>query len=147
MNEISEKLELLKQECDEKKQKKYKIQIFINLSNILDDEKFSEMRVPMVQSYELLYKLVHDETLKPKEYRKSFTSLQKEVRKKYGFTAEGQIRAEHTGMGIAIGVALGGAFVSINPAFVGIGIPIGLAIGAGIGDKKEKEAVEQGKVY
>lgn len=147
MNETSMKLQQLQSQCDEKKQKKYKIQTFINLCNKVEDKEDLILVELIRQSYDLLFQLIHGEDVKSKEYRKSFIRLQKTVRDLYGFTAKGQIRAEYTGMGIAIGVAMGAPFSAINPGLVGIGLPIGLAIGAGIGDKKEKEAEAQNKVY
>ena len=147
MHEMSTNLESLLLKCDEKKQKKYKIQTFIDLCNKVKEKNDPNIEKSITKSYELLFRLLQDETIKSKEYRRAFSALQKEVRDTFGFTAKGQLRSEYTGMGIAIGVAFGGGFAAINPAFAGIGLPIGLAIGAGIGDKKEKEAIEQGKVY
>ena len=147
MNDVVNKLEAIRDKFDEKTQKKLRVQVFINLCNKLNEESDLNIQMKINQSLDLLYALSQDSTIKKREYRKSFSSLQKEVRNKYGYTAKGQIKEEYTGFGIAIGVALGAPFSAINPAFIGIGLPIGLAIGVAVGEKKEKEAEEKGNVY
>ena len=147
MNEYAVRIEQLRNYFDEKKLKRYKLQTFINLVNKLGEVDDSEINVLISNAFNLLQELSRDQEMKPREYLKAFSSLQKEVRKKYGYTEKDQVKNEMIGMGIALGVAFGGAFVGINPAFSGIGLPIGLAIGAAIGTTKEKEAEEAGKTY
>ena len=148
MNDTAMRLEQLKQRFTEKQQKKYKIDVFIRLCKKLEGLDPEGILAMMDETLELLTQLSEeDHELKPSQYIKSFTKLQKEVRRQLGFTEEGQIRGEYVGIGIALGVALGTPFVAINPAFIGIGLPIGLALGAGIGDQKEKAAAAEGKVY
>ena len=101
----------------------------------------------IADTYALLSDYDSNRELKPKSYLKSFEALMKAVEKNLGYTAKGRIQERYTGVGIAIGVALGAGFVGVNPAFIGIGLPIGLAIGMYIGKKKEQEVEEAGKTY
>ncbi len=147
MNNYAALLEELISRFDEKKVKKYKIKTFINLCNKLDEHDDEEIAHLLNESYRLLHELSVDEEIKPKTYLKSFSKLQKKVREKYGYTEKDQIRNEYMAVGLAIGVAIGSAFIAINPGAIAIGLPIGLALGISIGSKKETEAVEQGKTY
>lgn len=147
MYDTVSKLEVIQNQLDEKMNKTYQIQTFINLCNKVEKEDNQEINTLISTTYELLHRLNQDETVGKKDYKRSFSHLQKEVRKVFGYTAKGQLQSEYTGIGIALGVAFGAGFAGINAAFVGIGLPIGLAIGASIGAQKEKQAEKNGTLY
>ena len=117
------------------------------MCNKLDETENTDINKLIRDTFDLLQEYTRDESIKKTIYLKSFKALKKQVREELGFTPKGLIQEEMTGMGIAIGVALGSAFVGINPAFIGIGLPIGLAIGASIGKRKEEQAESEGKTY
>lgn len=147
MNEYAPMIESITQQFDEKKKKKLQTKVFERLCIKLKDTENRDIDNLIKETYNLLQEFSRDETVKKSLYVKSFKELKKLVRTELGFTPKGLIQEEMTGMGIAIGVALGGAFVGLNPAFIGIGLPIGLAIGASIGKKKEDQAEKEGKTY
>lgn len=147
MNQYAVLIEQLHPRFDEKKSKKLKIKIFINLCNKLDGSEDDEILGLVTESYDLLRALSVDDAIKPKQYLKSFARLQKTTRNKLGYTEKDQIKNEYLAIGMAIGIAIGSAFITINSGAIAIGLPIGLAIGISIGNKKEKEAADQGKIY
>lgn len=147
MNEYAMKIESVSQHFDEKKKKKLQTKVFVNLCNKLEETEYTEINILIRNTFDLLQDYTRDESIKKSIYLKSFRALKKLVREELGFTPKGLLQEEMTGMGIAIGVALGGAFVGVNPAFVGIGLPIGLVIGASIGKRKEDQAESEGKTY
>jgi len=147
MNEYATKIESVTHYFDDKKKKKLQTKIFIRLCNKLDETENTDINKLIRDTFDLLQEYTRDESIKKTIYLKSFKALKKQVREELGFTPKGLIQEEMTGMGIAIGVALGSAFVGTNPAFIGIGLPIGLAIGASIGKRKEEQAESEGKTY
>lgn len=147
MNEFGLQIESVSKHLDEKQKKRLQVDVFIRLCKKLEEIESTEINNSIKETFNLLQEYVRDESVKKSQYMKSFNALKKLVRDELGFTRKGQIAEEMTGIGIALGVAIGGGFVGINPAFVGIGLPIGLAIGAGIGRKKEEQAESEGKTY
>lgn len=147
MEEYISKLENISQKYNAKQRKKLQIDVFVRLCKKLTENQDEEINSLIKETFDFLQEYTRDESIKKKSYIKSFRALKKQVRDQLGFTPKGLIQEEMTGIGIAIGVALGGGFVGVNPAFVGIGIPIGLAIGAAMGKKKEDQAENEGKTY
>lgn len=142
-----EKLVYLQDKFSEKKQKRYHIQVFIDLCKKLDDAESDLVKSKLEKAYELLNDLMIDDSLKPRSYLKAFSSLQKDVRKRFGYTAKNQLRNEAVGYGLAIGAALGIPFGIIQPGLSAIGVLFGLVFGAAFGDKLEKDAEAKGLTY
>ena len=146
MNDYETRLNQIIHHFDEKKNKKLHTDIFIRLCKKVSNED-AEISSQIKHTYTLLSELDNNNDIKPKAYIKSFNLLKKTVRNNLGYTHRGLLQEEYTGIGIAIGVAIGSVFITVNPISIGVGIPIGLAIGASIGRKKENEAEEAGKTY
>lgn len=147
MNEYIVRINQLENYFDDKKKKRLQLPSFVNLIAKLDDKNDIELEEKIKNTYKLLHDLSTNQTLKDKEFIKSLNDIKKVSRQKFGLVQKGIIQSEYTGMGIAIGVALGSGFLAINTAFIGIGLPIGLVIGAGLGSKKEKELEAKGLTY
>jgi hypothetical protein len=147
MNEYVLKIENVTQRLDEKKKKKLQVKLFVRLCNKVEEEENIDINRMIQETFDLLQEYTQDESIKKSTYLKSFRELKKHVREELDFTPKGLLQEEMTGIGIAIGVAMGSAFVGINPALIGIGLPIGLAIGASIGKRKEDKAESEGKTY
>jgi hypothetical protein len=147
MVDYSDTIMSIASRMDEKVQKRLKPDVLARLNRKLMDVGDEEDHQLLHRVYQQLRDIGDDITTDYRPYKKSLWALQKSVRSKYGFTEKGTLQNESTGIGIAFGTAIGGGFVGINPAFVGIGIPIGLAIGVAIGKQREEQAEEQGKTY
>lgn len=143
----TEQVEALRLRFDEKRFKTLYLDVFVRLCRKLEDVDVSEINESLATTVTLLEELSQDETIKPRAYLTSFRSTQKLVRNQLGFVARGVTKEESIGIGIALGVALGGGFLTLGPAFVGVGIPIGLAIGVVMGNQREKDLEKANKLY
>lgn len=132
---------------DDKLQKRLKLDVLARLSKKLVDLGDEEDNQQLHTIFQQLRDISDEVVTDYRPYKKNLAEFQKSVRNKYGLTERDTLKNEAIGIGIALGVALGGGFVGIGPAFIGIGIPIGLAIGAAIGNQREKDAEENGKTY
>lgn len=146
MNEYGTRINQIIYHFDDKENKKLQTDIFLRLCNKVGEEN-AEINTMISDTFSLLSDLDNNRDIKRKSYSKSLNLLKSTVRKKLGYTHKGALQEEYTGIGIAIGVALGTAFVNITPAAIGFGLPIGLAIGVTIGKKKESEAEAAGNTY
>lgn len=147
MNDYKSSIQSVISRLDEKKVKKFKLEVFINLVEKVKDVEDPEL----VRQIESLLKLLNDfEKLKgfyKKHYFKQFQALKSYVRKNFGFLAKGDLLNEHTALGIGIGVALGALLMSVNSGFIAIGIALGAGIGISTGNSKEKSEEEKGNLY
>lgn len=131
----------------EKQQRNFLFDELERLMNKLEPFNDSEFEGKINQVFKELKIILEDSKTKKKSYYKEFNELKSLVKEKYGFVPKGSVQGQYMGLGIAIGTGIGAGFISINPAFIGVGIPFGIVIGSAIGASKEKELNEQGKLY
>lgn len=149
MEITQERVKSIVSKFNDKQSKKLGLTSLENLPLKLLEKDITDKDVESLlnETISLLEKTIHDEKPKYKDFKTKYNELKKLLRTKYQLIKKDDLITEYTGIGIAIGVAIGAAFTTINPAFIGIGLPIGLAIGVGIGTQKEKEAEEKGNIY
>lgn len=146
MKDCQTKINPIIENLDQKKNKKLQTDLFLRLCEKVGEEDL-EITAMVNDTFLLLTELSRSDTVKIKDYYKSLALLKKTARKKLGYIAKGSLQEEYMALGVGVGVAMGAAFVTTNPAFIGIFMPIGLAVGLAIGKKKEDEAEKSGKIY
>ncbi|MBI9010555.1 MAG: hypothetical protein JEZ05_11080 [Tenericutes bacterium] len=147
MKDCKTKMNPIIEHFDEKENKRFQTDLFFRLCEKVGEDDI-EITTLVDDTFLLLSELSKvSEKEKLKAYYKTLALLKKKTKEKFGYIEKGSLQAEYMALGVGVGVALGAAFVTTNPAFIGIFMPIGLAVGLAIGKKKEDEAEKQEKTY
>lgn len=128
-----------------RKYKRFQVDLFNRLATLeLDDEQYKKKIVDLQQLLNLA--LEQPENHK-KKYHNAMNGVLSYLKGNYDMVPKGTYASQYMGFGIAIGTGLGIALSSSMPSAYVIGIGVGLVFGSGIGQRKEKEAKENGKLF
>lgn len=147
MNSFIEQINSETQGFTDKEKSNFKIDATVRLYEKLTLENKQDWEVDFEELIQILLKKDVTEKQQLRSFRKKYSSLALEVKKKHGYTEKGSLQENAMGIGIALGIALGAGLLSINPAFIGVGIAIGVAVGLAIGASQEQEAKKNGKIF
>ena len=138
-------INLHKDTFSKKDSKKYKLDLLLRLVKRVDEFSATcgecQMFQPEITKLtESLYYVSNISKEERKSYFKTISNITKHLQKKHKLVTAEQYMGMWTGIGIAIGAALGAIFD--NP---GAGTAIGIAIGLAIGRYMDNKAKKEGK--
>lgn len=121
---------------------------FQELIKALSDHEISESVLQSINDEIEKANQAQSESALTQQLQKSFKNILKTAEKELNLVAKDHYRnmwlaLGMTAFGIPFGLALGAAVN--NYGLMAVGLPIGFGIGIAIGNKKDKEALEQGR--
>ncbi|MCF7925978.1 MAG: hypothetical protein K9L74_00175 [Candidatus Izimaplasma sp.] len=149
MKKRIERTQHLVSEFSSKEVRKYSLDVYLRLLEKLKEEDITDKKINNLVhvSEKALREILNGSKSTKKDYHKTYKKLLEVVKEKHNLVPRNSIKNQYMALGIAVGLALGSAFIVINPGLIAIGLPIGLAIGLSIGEKKEQELKEEGKLF
>jgi hypothetical protein len=148
MESLNKKLDSLSNDMNDKTKKSLSIEHLNNVLKKLDDNNITNQEtLKLVHAQIDLLAQVKDSKVNAKAYHKHYRQLKTHLKDTYGYIQKGSIQSEYMSLGVAFGLLLGAALMTLNTTYLAIGLPIGVAVGLSLGSAKENTLEAKDKLY